>query len=63
MTDYSTSATTTANAAGDAARGTTTNNDTDISVSKDGLENNSEDKASDDDEGTEDALFCEARDI
>ncbi len=53
----------TADAAADAAGGTTTNNDMDISVSKDGLEDDSKDKASDDNEGTEDALFHAARDI
>jgi hypothetical protein len=39
----------TANAAADAAGGTTTNNDMDISVSKDCLEDDSRDEASDDD--------------
>jgi hypothetical protein len=53
----------TADAAADAAGGTTTNNDMDISVSEDGSEDDSKDKASDDNEGMEDALFCAARDI
>ncbi len=64
MTDYFTSAITTADTAVNAAGGTTTNNDMDsISVSKDGAEDNSKDEASDDDEGTEEVLFCAARDI
>ncbi len=53
----------TADTAANTAEGTTTINDMDISVIKDGLEDDSEDKMSDDDKGTEDALFCEARDI
>jgi hypothetical protein len=53
----------TADTAADAAGGSTTNNDMDISVSEDGLEDDSKDKASDDDEGTEDVLFHAERDI
>ncbi len=53
----------TADTAANAAGGTTTNNDMDISVSKDGLEDNSKDETSDDDKGIEDVLFCAARDI
>jgi hypothetical protein len=64
MTDYSTSAATTADAAANATGGTTTDNDTtDISDNKDGSEDNSEDKASDDDKGTEGTIFCAARGI
>ncbi len=53
----------TADTAADAAGGTTTNNDMDIPVSKDGLEDDSKDETSDDNKGTEDALFLAARDI
>jgi hypothetical protein len=53
----------TADTAADAARGTTTNNDMDISVSKDSSEDDSKDEMSDDNKGTEDALFSAARDI
>ncbi len=53
----------TADTAADAAGGTTTNNDMDISVSKDSSEDDSEDETSDDNKGMEDALFCAARDI
>jgi hypothetical protein len=53
----------TANTAADAAGGATTNNDMDISVSKEGSEDNSKDKTSDDNKGMEDALFCAVRDI
>jgi hypothetical protein len=62
-TPHTTNNTITTNTAANAAGGTTTNNDMDISVSKDGSEDNSKDETSDDNKGTEDAVFCAARDI
>jgi hypothetical protein len=62
-TPHTTNNTMTTGTAANAAGGTTTNNDMDVSVSEEGLEDDSEDKTSDDDKGTEDALFHSARDI
>jgi hypothetical protein len=62
-TPHTTNNTMTADTSADAAGGTITNNNMDISVSKDGLEDDSEDETSDDDKGTKDALFRAARDI
>ncbi len=62
-TPHTTNNTMATNTAADAAGGTTTNNDVDISVSEDGSEDDSEDETSDDNKGTEDVLFHAARDI
>jgi hypothetical protein len=63
MTEYSTSAATAMDTAANATGGSTTKNEVDIGNIEDNLEDYSKNKASDNDNGTEGALFRAARDI